>query len=235
MIKTGRDISVPSAMIVSAHPEASRIGAEIMAAGGNAVDAAAAAEFALAVCFPTAGNNGGGGFMVIRLADGTVDAIDYREKAPERSDRDMYLDEEGNAVEGLSLNTHLSAGVPGTVDGVLKAQKKYGMLSLKQVIQPAIDLALNGFPLTEKQAASLNSMRATFTDRNDEPVAFVSAVPWKAGDTLRQPDLGKTLERIRDNGREGFYSGETAIMIVAESESGNGIITAGDLANYNSV
>lgn len=235
MIKTGLDISVPSAMIVSAHPEASGIGAEIMAAGGNAVDAAAAAEFALAVCFPTAGNIGGGGFMVIRLADGTVDAIDYREKAPERSDRDMYLDEEGNAVDGLSLNTHLSAGVPGTVDGVLKAHKKYGLLSLKQVIQPAIDLALNGFPLTEKQAVSLNSMRATFLERNDDPVAFVRNDPWKAGDTLRQPDLGKTLERIRDNGREGFYSGETARLIVTESESGNGIITAGDLANYNSV
>lgn len=235
MIKTGRDISVPSAMIVSAHPEASGIGAEIMAAGGNAVDAAAAAEFALAVCFPTAGNIGGGGFMVIRLADGTVDAIDYREKAPETSDRDMYLDEEGNAVDGLSLNTHLSAGIPGTVDGVLKAHKKYGLLTLKQVIQPAIDMALNGFPLTEKQAASLNSMRATFIERNDNPVAFVRNDPWKAGDTLRQPDLGKTLERIRDNGREGFYSGETAMLIVAESDSGNGIITAGDLANYNSV
>lgn len=235
MIKTGRDISVPSAMIVSAHPEASGIGAEIMAAGGNAVDAAAAAEFALAVCFPTAGNIGGGGFMVIRLADGSVDAIDYREKAPERSDRDMYLDEEGIAVDGLSLNTHLSAGIPGTVDGVLKAHKKYGLLTLKQIIQPAIDLAHNGFPLTEKQAASLNSMRATFIERNDDPVAFVRNDPWKAGDTLRQPDLGKTLERIRDNGRDGFYSGETARLIVSESESGNGIISAGDLANYNSV
>jgi len=234
-IQTGCDISVPSALVVSAHPEASRIGAEIMAAGGNAIDAAASVEFALAVCFPTAGNIGGGGFMVIRLADGNADAIDYREKAPEGSDRDMYLDEEGNVVDGLSLNTHLSAGVPGTVDGVLKAQKKYGLLTLKQVIQPAIDLAHNGFPVTEKQAASLNSMRATFIERNDDPVAFVRNDPWVAGDTLRQPDLGKTLERIRDNGREGFYSGETARLIVAECQSGNGIITAGDLADYNSL
>lgn len=235
ILKTGSDISVPSAMVVSAHPEASAIGAKIMAAGGNAIDASAATEFALAVCFPTAGNIGGGGFMVIRLADGTTDAIDYREKAPEGSGRDMYLDKEGTVIEGLSLNTHLSAGVPGSVDGVLNAQKMYGLLSLKEVIQPAIDLAFNGFPLTEKQAASLNSMRETFIERNDHPVAFVSDDPWKAGDTLRQPELGKTLERIRDNGREGFYSGETAARIIAESKSGNGIISAGDLANYRSV
>ncbi|HUW93459.1 MAG TPA: gamma-glutamyltransferase, partial [Bacteroidales bacterium] len=202
-LKTGSDISVPSAMVVSAHPEASGIGAEIMAAGGNAIDAAAATEFALSVCFPTAGNIGGGGFMVIRLADGTVDAIDYREKAPERSDRDMYLDDEGNVIEGRSLNTHLSSGIPGTVDGVLKVQKKYGLLSLREIIQPAVDLALNGFTLTENQAASLNSMRKTFIERNDHPVAFVRDDPWKARDTLRQPELGMTLERIRDLGREG--------------------------------
>lgn len=234
-IKTGTDISASSAMVVSAHPQASRIGAEIMAAGGNAIDAAAATEFALAVCFPGAGNIGGGGFMVIRLADGTVDAIDYREKAPESSNRDMYLDDAGNVIEGLSLNTSLSAGIPGTVDGVLKAQKKYGLLTLEKIIQPAIDMAAGGFPLTEKQAASLNYMKETFLERNDHRVAFVRDEPWKAGDTLRQPELAKTLERIRDNGREGFYSGPTAEMIVAESEAGNGIISAGDLADYNSV
>jgi gamma-glutamyltranspeptidase/glutathione hydrolase len=233
-LKTGRDISVSSAMVVSAHPEASLIGAQIMASGGNAVDAAAATEFALAVCHPTAGNIGGGGFMVIRLADGTIDAIDYREKAPGASQRDMFLDEQGNVIEGLSLNTHLSAGVPGTVDGVITAHEKYGRLSFRDVIQPAIDLALTGFPLTENQAASLNSMREVFLQRNDHLVAFVRDIPWQAGDTLRQPDLGHTLERIRDNGREGFYSGVTADMIVAENSGGNGIISAEDLANYHS-
>jgi gamma-glutamyltranspeptidase/glutathione hydrolase len=233
-IKTGRDISVSSAMVVSAHPEASVIGAQIMASGGNAVDAAVATELALAVCHPTAGNIGGGGFMVIRLADGTVDAIDYREKAPGASRRDMFLDDKGNVIEGLSLNTHLSSGVPGTVDGVITAHEKYGLLSFRDVIQPAIDLALKGFPITENQAASLNSMREVFLQRNDHRVAFVRDTAWQAGDTLRQPELGHTLERIRDNGREGFYGGVTADMIVAESSGGNGIISAEDLAGYHS-
>lgn len=234
-IISGKDIDVRGAMVVSAHPEASRIGAGVMAAGGNAVDAAVAVEYALAVCYPTAGNIGGGGFMVVRLADGTTDAIDYREKAPSAAHRDMYLDSTGNVIEGLSLNTHLSAGVPGTVDGTLYAHSLYGKLSLEKIIQPAIDLAVIGFPLTASQAASLNGMRETFTRRNDHPVAFVRDRPWREGDTLRQPELGETLKRIRDNGREGFYEGETARMIIAGFAGGNGIITAADLREYRSV
>jgi gamma-glutamyltranspeptidase/glutathione hydrolase len=234
-IISGKDINVRNAMVVSAHPEASRIGAGVMAAGGNAVDAAVAVEYALAVCYPTAGNIGGGGFMVVRLADGTTDAIDYREKAPSAAHRDMYLDSTGNVIEGLSLDTHLSAGVPGTVDGTLYAHSLYGKLSLEKIIQPAIDLAVNGFPLTASQAASLNGMRETFTQRNDHPVAFVRDLPWREGDTLRQPELGETLKRIRDNGREGFYEGETAGMIISGCAGGNGIITAADLREYRSV
>lgn len=234
-IITGKDIDVKDAMVVSAHPEASRIGAEVMAAGGNAVDAAVAVEFALAVCYPTAGNIGGGGFMVFRFADGTTDAIDYREKAPSASHRDMYLDSGGDVIEGLSLNTHLSAGVPGTVDGALHAHSLYGKLSLERVIQPSIDLAVKGFPLTAGQAASLNAMRETFVQRNDHPVAFVTDIPWRQGDTLRQPELGQTLIRIRDKGRAGFYEGETAEMIIAECAGGNGIITAADLSEYRSL
>ena len=225
-IVSGKDIDVGNAMVVSAHPEASRIGAGVMAAGGNAVDAAVAVEYALAVCYPTAGNIGGGGFMVVRLADGTTDAIDYREKAPSAAHRDMYLDSTGNVIEGLSLDTHLSAGVPGTVDGTLYAHSLYGKLSLERIIQPAIDLAVNGFPLTASQAASLNGMRETFIQRNDHPVAFVRDLPWREGDTLRQPELGETLKRIRDKGREGFYDGETAEMLIAECAGGNGIITS---------
>jgi gamma-glutamyltranspeptidase/glutathione hydrolase len=234
-IISGKDINVRNAMVVSAHPVASRIGAGVMAAGGNAVDAAVAVEYALAVCYPTAGNIGGGGFMVVRLADGTTDAIDYREKAPSAAHRDMYLDSTGNVIEGLSLDTHLSAGVPGTVDGTLYAHSLYGKLSLEKIIQPAIDLAVNGFPLTASQAASLNGMRETFTQRNDHPVAFVRDLPWREGDTLRQPELGETLKRIRDNGREGFYEGETAGMIISGCAGGNGIITAADLREYRSV
>ncbi len=234
-IVTGKDIDVGNAMVVSAHPEASRIGAGVMAAGGNAVDAAVAVEYALAVCYPTAGNIGGGGFMVVRLADGTTDAIDYREKAPSAAHRDMYLDSTGNVIERLSLDTHLSAGVPGTVDGTLYAHSLYGKLSLERIIQPAIDLAVNGFPLTASQAASLNGMRETFIQRNDHPVAFVRDLPWREGDTLRQPELGETLKRIRDKGREGFYDGETAEMLIAECTGGNGIMTSADLREYRSV
>ena len=233
-LKTGTDISVSSAMVVSAHPEASRIGAEIMASGGNAIDAAVATEFALAVCYPAAGNIGGGGFMVIRLSDGTIDAIDYREKAPGSSQRDMYLDAEGNVVEGLSLDTQLSAGVPGTVDGLIKVHQKYGRLDFRRVIQPAIDLAVNGFPITERQAESFNYMKATFIKRNDHRVAFVKATRWEAGDTLKQPELGATLTRIRRHGRKGFYGGATAEMIADECKRGNGIITIEDLNKYQS-
>ena len=146
-----------SAMVVSAHPLASQVGADIMKKGGNAVDAAIATQFALAVVYPAAGNIGGGGFMVIRQADGSTDALDFREKAPLAGGRDMYLDEDKNVIDGLSRTGHLAAGVPGSVDGMVKAHEKYGSLSWADLLQPAIDLAADGFELTEKEARGLNS------------------------------------------------------------------------------
>jgi gamma-glutamyltranspeptidase/glutathione hydrolase len=233
-LKEGKDIIVSHGMVVSAHPEASRIGNEILRKGGNAIDAAIATEFALAVCYPEAGNIGGGGFMVIRTADGRSDVIDYREKAPALSSRDMFLDDKGNVTEGRSTSTHLASGVPGTVDGMFIAHSKYGSISFRDLIQPAIDLAVHGFPITAGQAAGLNSNKQAFIERNVSSTAFVKDFQWKEGDTLIQKDLAHTLERIRDNGREGFYSGKTAELIVNEMKRGNGLISYKDLSDYKS-
>lgn len=223
------------AMVVSAHPEASGIGVIIMEQGGNAVDAACAVQFALAVCYPNAGNIGGGGFMVIRLADGTINSIDYREKAPALADRDMYLDENGDVIPGLSLRSSLAVGVPGSVDGVIKAHKQYGKLSFSEIIQPSIDMAENGFLITEKQAASFNRTKASFEKQNNETVAFVKEGDWIKGDTLKQAELANTLRLIRDNGRDGFYSGETAKNIVSTMKENDGLISVEDLEAYSSV
>lgn len=234
-VSEGHYIVTDSGMVVSAHPESSRIGIAVLKKGGNAVDAAVATEFALAVCYPEAGNIGGGGFMLIREADGITDVIDYREKAPLKASNNMYLDGSGNVVEGMSTETHLASGVPGTVDGMLNVHAKYGLLSFKEVIQPAIDLARSGFQVTVDQAADFNNNRERFINRNISTPAFVKNQSWKEGDTLKQPDLARTLERIRDYGRDGFYSGTTARLIVKEMQSGNGIITEHDLAGYSSL
>jgi gamma-glutamyltranspeptidase/glutathione hydrolase len=233
-LKEGNDITVQNGIVVSAHPEASRIGASILRKGGNAIDAAVATEFALAVCYPVAGNIGGGGFMLIRKADGDAEMIDYREKAPGHASRDMFTDSKGNVVTGVSLDTHLASGVPGTVDGMITAHSKYGVLSFRDVIQPSIDLARNGFPLTENQANGLNDNRKNFIERNSGKIAFVKDTPWKKGDLLIQEDLAGTLENIRDSGREGFYSGKVADLIVSEMKRGNGIIDSNDLSGYRS-
>jgi gamma-glutamyltranspeptidase / glutathione hydrolase len=230
----GQGIIADSGMVVSAHPQSSRIGATILRRGGNAVDAAVATELALAVCYPEAGNIGGGGFMLIRTKDGKSEVIDYREKAPMLASRDMYLDKAGNVTAGLSTDTHLASGVPGTVDGIIRAHSKFGKLPFRDVIQPAIDLAENGFPITGMQAEDFNSYRTQFIERNLVRPAFVHDAPWKAGDILIQQALAETLKRIRDNGREGFYSGKTARYIVNEMKRGNGIITERDLKEYNS-
>ena len=231
----GQGIIAKNGMVVSDHPKASRIGVEILKKGGNAIDAAIATELALAVCYPEAGNIGGGGFMVIRLKDGQVDAIDFREKAASDASRDMYLDKSGSVTEGLSTNTHLASGVPGTVDGLLKAHNRYGKLSFKDIIQPAIDLAAKGFSITKEQARSLNNNRKIFIERNSGKTAFVKDSLWKEGEILKQPELAETLIRIRDLGRSGFYSGRTAELIIKEMKRGNGIITEKDLQDYKSV
>ena len=231
----GRNIITDNGMVVSAHPEASRIGAGILRKGGNATDAAIAVEFALAVCYPEAGNIGGGGFMLIRTHEGETDVIDYREKAPLLAYRDMFLDNSGNVTPGLSTNTSLASGVPGTVDGMVNAHSRYGSLPLNELIQPAIDMAENGFCLTGRQADDLNSNRENFIGRNSKPTAFVKGSPWKAGDLLIQKDLAGTLKRIRDHGRAGFYSGKTSELITASMKRGNGLISEKDLSEYRSV
>lgn len=223
-----------NAMVVSAHHLATKVGNDILRKGGNAIDATIAVQFALAVVYPRAGNIGGGGFMVIRTKDGKYDSIDYREKAPKASTRDMYLDSLGNVIPGLSRNGHLAVGVPGTVDGLFEVHKEYGQLDdFKELIQPAIDLAENGFLLTPMEIERLNRFKKDFQKYNSTPNPFLKETPWIEGDRLVQKELAHTLSLIRDNGRAGFYQGETADKIVAEMKSGNGIITHDDLVSYH--
>ncbi len=223
-------------MVVSAHPLASEIGLEILKKGGNAVDAAIAVQYALAVVYPVAGNIGGGGFMVVRMSDGMTNTLDFREKAPGAASRDMYLDENKDVIPRLSIDGHLAAGVPGSVAGMQAAFERYSKLKdFQALIDPAIALARDGFVLTEQQANGLNRTREAFIKLNTTTPAFVKDTEWKAGDLLVQSDLAKTLTRIRDKGAAGFYEGETAEMIVAEMKAGKGIISLEDLKNYEAV
>jgi gamma-glutamyltranspeptidase/glutathione hydrolase len=222
-----------SAMVVSAHPLASKIGIEIIQKGGNAIDAAVATQFALAIVFPEAGNIGGGGFMVMRDANGNLSALDYRERAPSKASRDMYLDSTGTVIDGLSTKGGLSSGIPGSVDGMIEMHKKFGTLPWADLVQPAIDLALKGFPLTAHAAENLNDIQDDLKKYNTITPEFLLKT-WKAGDSIHWTELGHTLERIRDKGRDGFYSGQTADDLVAEINRGNGIITHDDLKNYKS-
>lgn len=223
-----------SAMVVSAHGLASQVGVEIMKKGGNAIDAAIATQFALAVVFPAAGNIGGGGFMVVRLKDGTINALDFREKAPAGATTNMYLDQDGNVISELSTQGHLASGVPGSVDGMVEAHKKYGTLPWKDLLQPAINLALNGFTLTEREATWFNEMKEYLIKYNTIQPEYLLRENWKAGDSIKWIELGHTLERIRDLGRAGFYEGKTAEDLVAEMTRGKGLITQEDLKNYSS-
>ena len=217
--------------VVSAHPLASKVGLSILKMGGNAVDAAIATQLALAVVYPNAGNLGGGGFMVARLKEGKLIAIDYREKAPGNAHRDMYLSPTGEPQLELSQNGHLSSGVPGTVSGLFESSK-YARLSFDKLIQPAIDLAEKGFTITEKDARAFNGLKDDFEKYCTQTPAFVKNSAWKGGDTLFQKDLAETLKRIKKNGAKGFYEGETARLIVEEMKRGKGIITFDDLKNY---
>ena len=217
--------------VVSAHPLASKVGLAILKMGGNAVDAAIATQLALAVVYPNAGNLGGGGFMVARLSDGKLVAVDYREKAPGSAHRDMYLDANGSPQLELSQNGHLSSGVPGTVSGLFESFK-YAKLSFDKLIQPAIDLAERGFAISEREARAFNGLKDDFLKYSTQTPALVKTVPWKAGDTLYQKDLAETLKRIKRNCAKGFYEGETARLIVEEMKRGKGIISLDDLKNY---
>jgi gamma-glutamyltranspeptidase/glutathione hydrolase len=226
-----KKVSGIKAAVVSAHPLASKVGLQILKSGGNAVDAAIATQLALAVVYPGAGNIGGGGFMVAHLTTGKNITLDFREAAPGKASRDMYLDANGNPQMQLSQDGHLASGVPGTIAGVFAALK-YARLPFKQLIQPAIDLAAKGFAITEREASDLNELKKEFLQINSSPVVFVKESEWKKGDTLIQKELAGTLTRIRDLGAKDFYEGETAKLIVAEMEKGKGIISMEDLKNY---
>jgi gamma-glutamyltranspeptidase/glutathione hydrolase len=226
-----KKIIAENGAVVSAHPLASKVGVEILKMGGNAVDAAIATQLALAVVYPQAGNLGGGGFFVARLSSGELVSIDYREMAPGKAHRDMYIDADGNARTDKSQNGQLSSGVPGTVAGLF-ASYKYAKLPFEKLIQPAIDLAEKGFAIGEREAKALNGLQDELKQFNSLMPVFVKNVLWKAGDTLTQTDLANTLKRIRDNGAAGFYEGETARLIVEEMKRGGGIISLDDLKNY---
>lgn len=221
-----------AAMVVAPHALASDIGVSVLKQGGNAVDAAIAVQFAIAVVYPRAGNIGGGGFMVIRLKNGETAALDYREKAPALANRDMYLDSLKNVISNLSTEGHLAAGVPGTVAGLFAAHQKYGKLPMQKLIEPAIRLAEKGYRISESEASRLNAYQEAFRKWNAAPNPFLKE-GWKAGDLLMQKELAHTLTLIRDKGAAGFYEGETADDIVAEMKQGNGIITKEDLKNYD--
>jgi gamma-glutamyltranspeptidase / glutathione hydrolase len=218
--------------VVSAHPLASQAGISMLKLGGNAFDAAIATQFALAVVYPGAGNLGGGGFMIARLSDGKNISLDFREKAPGGASRDMYLDEKNNPIPGKSEYGHLAVGVPGSVAGIF-AYLKYARLPIKKLIQPAIELAENGFSITADEAAELNATQADFKKYNTILPVFVKEKGWQAGDTLKQHDLAKTLKLIREYGSKGFYEGETARLIIEEMQRGKGLITYDDLKTYS--
>jgi len=217
--------------VVSAHPLASLAGIQMLKQGGNAVDAAIATQLALAVVYPGAGNLGGGGFMVARLANGKNITIDFREKAPAAASRNMYLDAKENVIPGKSENGHPAVGVPGSVAGIFSCYK-YAKLPFYKLIDPAIDLAEKGFAITEAEAADLNERQEDFRKYNSFMPVFIKNTGWKTGDMLVQKDLAKTLRRIRDHGAKGFYEGETARLIIEEMQRGKGLISYEDLKKY---
>lgn len=235
IIQLNAQESYKNGVVVTAHPEASKVGVEILKKGGNAIDASIAVQFALAVVYPNAGNIGGGGFLVYRDAKGMTDALDYREKAPLKASEDMYWDKNGNAITDLSLYGQFAAGVPGTVDGMVKAHEKYGKLNWKELVQPAINLAQKGFKITKQQASELTNKHNDFVKYNSKTNALTSKSSWKEGDLLIQKDLANTLKLIQQKGRAGFYEGKTADLIVKEMKRGNGIISHEDLKEYQSV
>ncbi len=231
--QTAEPVRASTGMVVSQHWLASEVGRDVLAAGGNAIDAAIATGFALAVVHPTAGNIGGGGFMVVRFPNGQTTAIDFREKAPLASFPEMWLDEKGEYSSDVHHRSAKSVGVPGTVAGFERAHKLYGDTDWQRLVSPAVAIAEDGFELSESLARSL----AGFLERRARTPATVAqfskdGTPYAEGETLRQPDLARTLRRIQGEGRDGFYRGETARLITEEMQRGDGIITRADLELY---
>jgi len=219
------------AMVVSAREEASKIASDIMQQGGNAFDAMVATEMALAVSYPFAGSLGGGGFMVYRKADGEIGSLDFREKAPMAATKNMYLDEEGNAVAERSQVGALAIGVPGNVAGIFAAHEKLGSLPMSKLLAPVIALARRGYVVTQNQADSFNEYKPKFNKVNNSEILY--AKPIKAGDTIKNVALANTLQKIVDNGRAEFYGGETGEKLVKLIQENGGIITLEDLKAYN--
>ena len=224
-------------MVVSTSRHASQVGIDILKDGGNAVDAAVGVGFALAVTSSSNGNIGGGGFMVARFSDGQTFTLDYREMAPIKAERNMYLDESGNIIKGKSRSTHFASGVPGSVDGLLKAWEDHGSgnISIERLLSPSIKLAKKGFDLSNYEADRFNKNKDRLSKHPETKRIFArDDREWKSGDIFYQSDLAETLERIMKNGRDGFYIGKTADLIVEEMKNVGGWITHKDLENYTS-
>ncbi len=222
-------------MVVSAHPLASQIGLAVLKSGGNAIDAAIAIQFALAVVYPRAGNLGGGGFAVVHTADGKNDALDFREKAPIKASKNMYLDADGDVIARLSVDGHLAVAVPGTVHGLFTLKSKYGSdITMDSLIQPAIELAKFGFNISKSEAERLNKYQQDFASYNDTTCAFIRE-KWNENDKLVQTDLAQSLSRIQQDGVDGFYKGKTAELLLKEINTNQGILSQEDLDKYTSV
>lgn len=225
-----RGLIVEKAMVVSARIEASKIGTDILKKGGNAFDAMAATQLALAVAYPVGGNIGGGGFMVYRKANGEVGALDFREKAPLAATKDMYLDSLGNVIPEKSTLGVMSVGVPGSIAGVFAVHERLGSLPIEDIIKPSIDLAFRGVVVTKKQESRIKRSQESFLKANNDTILFVKE--WKENDTIKYPALAETLTRIMKNGRDEFYKGETAKRLVKFIQDNGGIITEEDLVKY---
>jgi gamma-glutamyltranspeptidase / glutathione hydrolase len=232
---TDKLVLADNGMVSSAHPLASQVGVDILKDGGNAFDAAVAVHFALSVVYPNAGNIGGGGFAVYRLNDGTVGSLDFREKAPSSSSRNMYLDENNEVYKNKSKLGHLASGIPGSVDGMVKLHDKFGSIDWKLILEPSIKLSNDGFQLTKNQVISLNGVKESLLKLNDSKISLINDTKWKENDLLIQKNLSKTLKRIQISKRDGFYSGKTAELLIKEMNEGNGIFTLEDLKNYSSI
>ena len=241
-----------SAMVSSAHSISSKVGIDILKQGGNAFDAAVAIQFTLSVVYPNAGNIGGGGFVVYRLNNGEIGSLDFREKAPFLSSKNMYLynkndsilinhELKNNDLDEMIVDVnkskigHLASGIPGTVDGMIKLHEKFGILNWEKLLNPSIKLSRDGFQLTASQSNSLNSTKDLFLKVNKKSIPFVKNNRWKTNDTLVQSNLSLTLNRIKNQKRDGFYSGITAKLLLKEMNKGNGIFTQDDLDKYSSI
>jgi len=226
-------VAAENGMVVSAQHLASRVGVDVLKRGGNAIDAAVAVGYALAVVYPAAGNLGGGGFMTVQLADGRKTFLDFREKAPLAATANMYLDKDGNVIKGLSTKGHLAVGVPGSVSGMEYAREKYGTMKRGELLAPSIQLAEKGFALEQGDIDLLGTATADFKEDPASAAIFLNkGEPFKVGDKLVQKDLAKTLREISAKGTDGFYKGWVGSAIVASSQGGKGLITQADLDQY---